>query len=609
MREKYPYLTILFTLLASIGSYAQNDDSHKTFEAVISEYHLPLDRNGLSVSAFFVTPSIRIVRWEKSAEIFLSIKSSQGTSSNPNPSFTHSYNYMGKKYGNETVGYDAFRSIQASDLTYEVTVTYGSKAWTRRVKGTETSYGPIDKNAGAEEVFVRAKVVAIFDFSGTSVIEAKLRGILKPQVVGTSSGNGNPLSSTGSRVGSQATVVNGGQGNAQNSNQEAAGATGAPAEKFTANDPLAHFNTTEKSAFQEGYEKGQAIMTIATGLIDAFKPDREREERLKAEHSDLQRRKRDIESAFNSQEVKVNRILKTWKGARENYSAIPGVLEGPAPSWEQILGTADYNTAFGKDAMYITKNFRTSGGRNKQILMNLEGAKITTESPIQGMTPFYAADVGLYVEYPLNTLFAPAKTWHHMDFMLDENNIVIGIAIDPRNFWIEAKSYIPIESYMENILKKIKGKFICLNANTYLLKDKLIRIEFRKITMYDLNYLYDRVLLDWADEYYLIEKLSAGAYKFPRLGVNFVFEQGTAKVKDAIKLATSDKGIIVGEVISNGPAEKAGIKPGDIITAVRGIPVRMTYMLQLIIVGYGAEGRFDVSYLREGKEYNTVVAL
>lgn len=172
------YIYILLFLFVSTA-YSQNDNSHQTYSTVICEYNLPADRSGLSVTAFNVTPRIRIDRFETAAWIFVNINAVQGTSSNPNPSFKHSYNYLGKQYGNQDVGYEPFQSIRAENLSYEVMVTYESKIWGwTKVDGKDNRFGPIDINAKASEINVRVRVVNLM-FSGTGTIENKIRALLK----------------------------------------------------------------------------------------------------------------------------------------------------------------------------------------------------------------------------------------------------------------------------------------------------------------------------------------------------------------------------------------------------------------------------------------------
>lgn len=172
---------VVFTLLLcfiSTGLFGQTDNS-KSIENINSVIAIPLSRNGLTESAFKLTARISIERWEKIANIILNISRVQSTPAKPDPSFKYSYNYMGKMYGNQHIGYEAFNGITASDLSYEVTVVYGAQSWTKKVDGKGNVFGPVDRNAKASEVNVYVKVVNMVSFSGSAEIERKIQAYLK----------------------------------------------------------------------------------------------------------------------------------------------------------------------------------------------------------------------------------------------------------------------------------------------------------------------------------------------------------------------------------------------------------------------------------------------
>ena len=172
-------ITICLIMAVFFVVNAQNGNNTELKPSTISEYSIPLSRNGLSVTSFLLTPRINISRFEKNATIILDIKREMGTALNLNPSFKYSYNYEGKQYGNETLGKDAFNNITTSDITYEVKVTYGSKSWGwTKVDGMTNQFGPVDKDAKASDVTVRVHVVGVV-FNGTSEIENKIRTLLK----------------------------------------------------------------------------------------------------------------------------------------------------------------------------------------------------------------------------------------------------------------------------------------------------------------------------------------------------------------------------------------------------------------------------------------------
>src|ERR1700733_4638393 len=63
---------------------------------------------------------------------------------------------------------------------------------------------------------------------------------------------------------------------------------------------------------------------------------------------------------------------------------------------------------------------------------------------------------------------------------------------------------------------------------------------------------------------------------------------------------------VLGKVIADGPAARAGLKPGDEITAINGEPVRNFHDVIGRVAGRPGES-ITVTYKRDAKEYNTRV--
>ncbi len=76
----------------------------------------------------------------------------------------------------------------------------------------------------------------------------------------------------------------------------------------------------------------------------------------------------------------------------------------------------------------------------------------------------------------------------------------------------------------------------------------------------------------------------------------------------ALKLKSTE-GALIGEVTAGGPADKAGIKSGDVITAVNGKPVRNSTELRTAVAEAHPGSAARITLLREGREMNLTVTL
>ncbi len=97
-----------------------------------------------------------------------------------------------------------------------------------------------------------------------------------------------------------------------------------------------------------------------------------------------------------------------------------------------------------------------------------------------------------------------------------------------------------------------------------------------------------------------------GSFTRPFIGASF--EPVTSEVADALGLDRA-RGALVSSVIEGGPAEKAGIKPGQVIVAVNGIPVEHPDALgyRLTTVGIGHVAKVTIS--ENGKTRDIDLAL
>ncbi len=75
----------------------------------------------------------------------------------------------------------------------------------------------------------------------------------------------------------------------------------------------------------------------------------------------------------------------------------------------------------------------------------------------------------------------------------------------------------------------------------------------------------------------------------------------TPSLADSFKLK-DNKGALVGEVVANGPAAKAGVKEGDVIMAVNGQPVTDANGLTMAISTTAPGTKVELDILRDGKK-------
>ncbi len=92
------------------------------------------------------------------------------------------------------------------------------------------------------------------------------------------------------------------------------------------------------------------------------------------------------------------------------------------------------------------------------------------------------------------------------------------------------------------------------------------------------------------------EFVTKGSISRPYLGVRYRFI-----AKDLALLNEVPQGAYVQEVVASGPAEKAGIKPGDIITKVNGQTVDSENKISDVIKTASIGGKVDLDIYRDGK--------
>ncbi len=100
--------------------------------------------------------------------------------------------------------------------------------------------------------------------------------------------------------------------------------------------------------------------------------------------------------------------------------------------------------------------------------------------------------------------------------------------------------------------------------------------------------------------------LKYGRIVVPWLGI--AYTQVTKELSKAFKLPV-DTGVLVGSVMKNSPADRAGIKKGDIIVGLAGKPLTEAAQLQEFIRDATVGEKVSVSILRNGKKQNLTMTL
>jgi len=100
----------------------------------------------------------------------------------------------------------------------------------------------------------------------------------------------------------------------------------------------------------------------------------------------------------------------------------------------------------------------------------------------------------------------------------------------------------------------------------------------------------------------------SGADHFERPFIGASFEPVTAQIAEALGMARPS-GALIADIAENGPAAKAGLKPGNVVLSINGAPIEHVDALgyRLATQAIGATVKLDV--LRQGKEENVDVVL
>jgi len=95
--------------------------------------------------------------------------------------------------------------------------------------------------------------------------------------------------------------------------------------------------------------------------------------------------------------------------------------------------------------------------------------------------------------------------------------------------------------------------------------------------------------------------------KVQRSRVGIKLDTLTPALARQLRVDPKVKGVVVGEVWPGTPAEKAGLKPGDVITSFNGNPVLSLPNFRMAVATSSSGKEFGLNYIREGKEMSTTI--
>jgi serine protease Do len=96
-----------------------------------------------------------------------------------------------------------------------------------------------------------------------------------------------------------------------------------------------------------------------------------------------------------------------------------------------------------------------------------------------------------------------------------------------------------------------------------------------------------------------------GRVHYARIGIKL--QPLTAPLAGKLGVPEGTKGVLVGDVVPGSPADKAGLKQGDVITSFAGEKVNDHSSFRLRVATSEVAKSYDLGYLRKGKERTTSI--
>lgn len=401
-------------------------------------------------------------------------------------------------------------------------------------------------------------------------------------------------------------------------------------------------SSSSNDKFTRDVQMATEIMYAAAPLIQGWVDQRNKRNESIAAYQQSNIKKRSDDYLIYSQTLNRSReTFSKWEYFRNQYiNKLPNVLEKASPSWRKIINFQDPSREiFGIEASELIENkffvnqvdYKvTIKGFKKFISGKKSQSDINRTKRIPSINGISAIDgYEYYFTYKIrfNVKGSYKNTFANVIFNKEHN--VIGLRLDLRDYnWSKPTDYQnydyndPLE-LKDFIISQLGDNFVQTDLYTYFYKDKLVYIDqgFNNdggsygtelnLYLFDLNALSDQVIISFPEEYAKIKSYSNGKIDYPSIGIGYKLynqvKDNSETLRQFKKMAA--KGCVVNSVPEGYPASKAGIRPNDIITKINGIEINGAYMLEWAVHAYAANKKYDVTYLRDGTEYQTTILL
>lgn len=366
-------------------------------------------------------------------------------------------------------------------------------------------------------------------------------------------------------------------------------------ENTSGNDPLANYkgsntsnNSPEINNIQKGYEIGQQITDGVMPMIEQWAAARER--KWAAEREAYARH----ETTVNENRVMYEKFVATtsafWASDLNKYCAmlklsIPNLLKLAPITWEDILGTSDYDKLFGRDVAYVSKKV-TVGVMNSSLAHEFKNNHVVNVS----MPAMYTEQKLKIVIYqkPINYWVKTDFYDHSTELIFDANNICVGIRIALSTSNQEGQ--IHMKDYCDDLVSNLNSRYFMADGKTYVTSDKICVLDYNYLTVYDMNFLNSNTFFNFPKEYKQYFNPTDCATCINQLGIKI---QGTRD--------ESKNQIEIKEVLSNSVAEKNHLQSGDILLKINDIAILHPFHMQWFFHGFPSEKTLKLTIMRANK--------